>query len=187
MRRAVAGVPGKKEERKSGRGGKGKAREASLLGLEESCPGPPLSWIGRRLAVFSPATRKKKLIDLSLRDLQPLFPTSQPRGNRAPSTHSRHATVTSRAKDFGTFTAASHSSLARQEKKEGPLSASPPQKRLLPRRFSQPMPALSSTAFHFSQCQTLEDVTTSPPSGRLWGKKRRDRAVSKGQGGGTAS
>jgi hypothetical protein len=169
-------------------GGQKERRERPVSSVSRRAVRVPLSpGSGRRLAVFSPATRKKKLIDLSLRDLQPLFPTSQPRGNRAPSTHSRHATVTSRAKDFGTFTAASHSSLARQEKKEGPLSASPPQKRLLPRRFSQPMPALSSTAFHFSQCQTLEDVTTSPPSGRLWGKKRRDRAVSKGQGGGTAS
>ncbi len=118
-------------------GGQKERRERPVSSVSRRAVRVPLSpGSGRRLAVFSPATRKKKLIDLSLRDLQPLFPTSQPRGNRAPSTHSRHATVTSRAKDFGTFTAASHSSLARQEKKEGPLSASPPQKRLLPRRFS---------------------------------------------------
>ena len=70
--------------------------------------------------------------------------------------------------------------------KKGPLSASPPQKRLLPRRFSpQPMAALSSTAFHFSQrrnARKCENVTTSPPSGRLRGKKRRDRAFSKRAG-----
>lgn len=60
MRRAVAGVPGKKEERKSGRGAKGKAREASLLGLEESCPGPPLSWIGETLSCFFTRDEKKK-------------------------------------------------------------------------------------------------------------------------------
>ena len=130
-------------------GGQKERRERPVSSVSRRAVRVPLSpGSGRRLAVFSPATRKQKLIDLSLRELQPLFPTSQPRGNRAPSTHSRQATVTNRASDFGTSTAASPSILARVGKKRALsrllprksgfcLGASPPnQWRLSPRRLS---------------------------------------------------
>jgi len=119
----------RERRRKEGKGGKRKGAR----GQSPQSPGE-LSGLGpprppqldrRRLSVFSPATRKKKLVDLSLRDLQPLLPTSQPRGNRAPSTHSRQATVTNRASDFGTSTAASPSILARVGKKGPSLGFSP--------------------------------------------------------------
>ena len=142
----------RERRRKEGKGGKRKgARGQSPQSPGElSGPGPPRppQLDRRRLSVFSPATRKKKLVDLSLRDLRPLLPTSQPRGNRAPSTHSRQATVTNRASDFGTSTAASPSILARVGKKRALsrrlprksgfcLGASPSnQWRLSPRRLS---------------------------------------------------